>query len=910
MAEILARLDAVARERPHAIALLARGASKSFAALEDDSARLAAALRAHGVRPGDVVALSLGRRAEHVVAMLAAWRAGAAFLPVDEAAPPDRVRAMLEESRARVVVTSGDDGVLVERLAGDRAPLGAPGDALAYVIYTSGSSGRPKGVRVSHRGLVPVLEPQVRAFGLAAGKRALLVLSTAFDASISDIGTSLLAGATLVIPAAAPTPATLVDLLRAHAITHVDVPPAFLPRIDPDRAPPSLETVVIGGEVCPPAAVRAWARRARVVNVYGPTEATICTSLCACDESWDAPLLGEPLDHVRYAIDGDELLIAGPGLALGYVEQPELEARAFVVRGGERWYRTRDRVRRRADGRLEFVGRVDRQIKLRGRLVCPEEMESALRALDGVAEAAVVDDAGGSRGSLTALVAARDGAALDAAGLRERLAGRLPRWMVPRVVVVDAIPRGATGKIERAPGAGCPFGIEDPRARLVADAMASVLDVAGIAEHDDFAALGGDSLAAVEVSARAALSGVEIDPSIILRERTPAAIARAASPRDRTAAELDAIAEGLAREVERAAPATPTDDAWLVTGATGFLGRRLVPELLARTRATIHCLVRADDAARARERLGALGRHERVVVHVGDVAARDLGLATGEWRALAASVRHVVHAAAAIGVALSFEELEASNVRGALEIARFACAGANKTVLHVSTLATLAATDLDADVLDDETSLAAGTRVHGAYAQSKRVAETLLARAVPDLTIVRPGLLTGDSRTGIPSPSCPLHAFLRAAIALRCLPLHDAERLRVDVTPIDRAARLVADVATSPARPRVVHVASERGASLADLVRALRAHVAIEDAPQDAFLRAARDRLPRDAALALVASAHRLLGFEGARGLDLFLHTGRVFPCRALRAATGETIPPADDGLLARYALAAMEGRA
>ncbi len=242
MRDFIRLFEQVASERRDASAVVARDATLSFFALRSEARRLAEELRLAGVRQGDVVALSLGRTSLHVVGMLAVWYSQAAFLPIDPTAPEDRVRALLGESRARVLLVEEGARAAVLSLPRGRTPLGAEGDDLAYVIYTSGSTGRPKGVRVGHRGLCPVLLEQVHAFGLDPGKRALLSLSTAFDASISDIGTSLLSGATLVIAEESPSPAVLAERLRTDAITHADLPPSILPLVDPATLPPSLET--------------------------------------------------------------------------------------------------------------------------------------------------------------------------------------------------------------------------------------------------------------------------------------------------------------------------------------------------------------------------------------------------------------------------------------------------------------------------------------------------------------------------------------------------------------------------------------------------------------------------------------------------------------------------------------------
>ena len=306
------------------------------------------------------------------------------------------------------VSTLAVDGAYSD-LADEFAPIATSAADLAYVIYTSGTTGQPKGVAVEQRGLPALLHSQIEAFQLSAESRVLWMLSPAFDASISDVGTTLLSGAALHIEAPdgalttrSLTPAAVLETLHRRGITHADLPPALVAQLDADEAPQSLKTIVIGGEPCPPAAVRSWARRCRVVNVYGPTEATVCTSLCVCDpERWERPLIGRPIDGVRYMIDAPvadrddpgatgELMISGPCLARGYVNQPDLTAARFVTMNGARWFRTGDRVRRDADVELVFLGRMDRQLKIRGYRIEPEEIEAAIRAMPTVGQCAVV----------------------------------------------------------------------------------------------------------------------------------------------------------------------------------------------------------------------------------------------------------------------------------------------------------------------------------------------------------------------------------------------------------------------------------------------------------------------------------------------------------------------------------------
>src|SRR5262249_34963187 len=259
------------------------------------------------------VGLSIGKSGAYIAALLGTWSVGAAFVPLDPGLPPVRRRWMIGDVAPRLLM----DADAVEALRTEGAPARAPHVAAtsdtAYILYTSGTTGRPKGVIVPHRGLLNLFEQQIEAFALDASSRAILFVSTAFDASLSDVGTTLLAGATLVIPERSDVAdaTALASTLERRRITHADLPPSILRRLDPERPASALSTVVIGGEPCDPAVARRWAANVRLVNVYGPTEATICTSLCVCDPvRWSRPLLGVPLDGIVYRVMADDRDVA------------------------------------------------------------------------------------------------------------------------------------------------------------------------------------------------------------------------------------------------------------------------------------------------------------------------------------------------------------------------------------------------------------------------------------------------------------------------------------------------------------------------------------------------------------------------------------------------------------------------
>ncbi|WP_329372864.1 non-ribosomal peptide synthase/polyketide synthase [Streptomyces sp. NBC_00669] len=388
---------------PDAVAVVCGGTELTYRQLDVRANRFAHALIGRGVGPEQVVAVALPRSVESVVAVLGVLKAGAAYLPVDPAYPRSRIAFMVEDARPAVVV---DDVAMVVECSDQ--PESDPRVVLdvrhpAYVIYTSGSTGRPKGVVVSHAGVASLVAGQIERFAVEPDSRVLQFASPSFDASVSEICTALLRGATLVLPPAADPLAALTD--PRLDITHVTVPPSVLAAL-PDGSV-TVSTLVVAGEACPPELVERWAPGRRMINAYGPTETTVCATMSdpLSPGTGVVPPIGRPIANTRvYVLDDrlqpvpqgvtGELYVAGAGLARGYLNRPDLTASRFVADpyglAGTRMYRTGDLVRRLGDGQLQYVGRADQQVKVRGFRVEPGEVEAALTEHPAVAQAAVL----------------------------------------------------------------------------------------------------------------------------------------------------------------------------------------------------------------------------------------------------------------------------------------------------------------------------------------------------------------------------------------------------------------------------------------------------------------------------------------------------------------------------------------
>ncbi|MFL5542842.1 MAG: non-ribosomal peptide synthetase [Longimicrobiaceae bacterium] len=546
-----------AAERPHAVALVAEGTTFTYAELNAHAAALARALRAAGVAPGSVVGLCTERSVEMVVGILGVLKAGSAYLPLDPAHPADRLGFMLRDARPRAILTQPHLAARLPAFSGpvlmvdgsgqppaggaaEAEPAAPGGERLAYVMYTSGSTGAPKAVMIPHRGIWNCIRHLSTAWPLDETDAVLFKTPFTFDPSLEEIFHALWCGARLVIgdPEAHRDPAHVVETVVRHRITATQLVPSLLEAMleQPGvEACTSLRVVFSGGE-----ALRAdLARRAAVrlpemavVNGYGPTEVSVEITLWHYrgDEAGPLVPIGRPIANTRiYLLDdhlhlvpvgvAGELYAGGLGVGHGYLGRPALTAERFVPDPfspvpGARMYRTGDLARYGADGTIEFIGRVDFQVKVHGVRIEPGEIEAALREHPAVREAVVVaHGAGRSPARLAAYVVPAAGAAPNAGELRAFLLERLPAPMVPGVfVALDALPRTSTGKLDRQalpePGAGRPalgHAYQAPRDEVetaLAAIWREVLGVETVGVRDDFFELGGDSFVAVRLMAR------------------------------------------------------------------------------------------------------------------------------------------------------------------------------------------------------------------------------------------------------------------------------------------------------------------------------------------------------------------------------------------------------------------------
>jgi amino acid adenylation domain-containing protein/thioester reductase-like protein len=807
-----------ASRAPQAPAVIEDDVALTYLELNSRANQLAHLLLAQGVQSGDHVPIVMPRSLQLLIAQLAVLKCGGAYIPIDPSMPRERQLLLVRDCGAHRVLGIGPSSTIPEgeswhwidcaaltRACG-AAPAGNPDVpsaplAPAYVMYTSGSTGMPKGVVVPHRA-VNKLVRNTNYVHIVPSDRIAHCSNPAFDASTFEIWGALLNGAAVVIvPQAVVLEAQrFAELLSRSRVTVLWLTVGLFSQYAEVLAGVfgQLRYLFTGGDVVEPAIIRRVLQRSpprHLMNAYGPTECTTFTTtyeVDAVDAAARSIPIGRPISNTQvYILDefmqpvpvavAGEMYIGGDGVALGYLNRPDSTRQRFVANPfacdpDARLYRTGDLARWRAGGVIEFVGRGDQQVKVRGFRVEPGEIEAHLARHVDVNEAVVVAQDNAAAGKqLVAYVTGRGECTPTAPSLRSHLARVLPEYMLPSAfVVLESLPLTANGKIDRralpAPGAECYVrqAYEAPRGAVeqtLASIWEELLQVEHVSRQDDFFGLGGHSLLVLQAVFRIQQRlGCAISARDVYRSPTLGALALRIAGETTVDEIVDLSREAVLNEriVPAAGPCRATVAAVLLTGATGFVGRFILAQLLRETTATIYCMVRAPSTRHAMQRLRTtlqkwdLWRTEfepRIVPVVGDLRRPGLGIDEQAYCMLAERVDSIYHCATSMNHLETYGAARAANVASVAELLRLATSQTPKLLNYISTLSVFRPNAAQPARVVHE-----GTPIDGeqhpsanGYAASKWVAEKIFAlaqaRGVP-CNIFRLGLVWADSEQG------------------------------------------------------------------------------------------------------------------------------------------------------------------
>ncbi|WP_414584330.1 amino acid adenylation domain-containing protein [Scytonema sp. PCC 10023] len=855
-------------QTPDAVAVVFENEQLTYRELNAKANQLAHNLRSLGVGPEVLVGICVERSLLMIIGLLGILKASGAYVPLDPTYPQERLTWMLSNSQVSVLLTQKQmlvgqefdelhlvsldtDWEVISHESEENLVSKTTPENLAYIIYTSGSTGQPKGVLVTQQNLVHSTRARI-AYYRKPVTSFLLIPSFAFDASVACIFWTLCQGGTLVLfqEGFQKDIWQLTKLIVQHQVSHwLSVPSLYstlLATIDPDLLV-ELHTVIVGGESCSTELVerhRLSLPHTSLFNEYGPTEATVWSSVYNC-QNYDlknSVPIGRPIANTQiYLLDSHlqpvpigvpgEVYIGGLGLAKGYLNRPDLTEEKFIPnpfnksKESDRLYKTGDLVRYLADGNIEFLGRIDNQVKVRGFRIELGEIEVVLTQHSEVKEAVVMaqQDATGNQ-YLVAYVVPKQKAVPKSSELRRFLKEKLPEYMVPKVfVMLEALPLTPNGKVDRRalPIANQTRCDDDtiyvaPRTSIeeqLAIIWSELLGLEQVSINDNFFELGGHSLLLTQLIFRVRETfQLELPLRSLFEMPTVASLAGSIEMVQNTG--FDTIGGKTVAELQAEAVLDPTirpeaiqreyttePASIFLTGATGFLGAFLLDELLQKTQADIYCLVRAANAEEGKNKLCknlemySLGNEHfssRIIPVVGDLSQPLFGLSEAQFLRLANKIDVIYHNGALVNFVYPYEQLKAANVLGTQEVLRLASLIKVKPVHYVSTLSVFPAqSDSDVQVFCEQDCLEHDGILQNGYAQSKWVAEKLVAIARSRgllVSIHRLGRITGNSKTGVWNTNDFMCSMIKCCIQLGSVPKIDG---LLDMTPVDYVSQAI-----------------------------------------------------------------------------------------------------------------------
>ncbi|MBW4451347.1 MAG: amino acid adenylation domain-containing protein [Nostoc indistinguendum CM1-VF10] len=862
--------EAQVEKTPDAVAVVYQEQSLTYRELNQKANQLAHYLQKLGVRPEILVGICVERSLEMIVGLLGILKAGGAYLPLDPVYPQERLAYMLADAQVSVLLTQEcllanfpdtpakviciDNAELIAQQLQTNPINQSNPNNLVYVIYTSGSTGKPKGVMIEQGSLVNYTQAAIAEYEINSSDRILQFASISFDAAAEEIFPCLVQGATLVLRTDEMLSSIphFLEKSQQQSLTILDLPTVFWQQLTAELSalkltlPSSLRLLIIGGEKASIDKVLTWQecvnKRIRLINSYGPTEATVVATTFDLSEptfTQEIPI-GKAVYNIQtYILDGHlqpvsigipgELYIGGQGLARGYLNRPDLTAEKFIpnpFKEGKKLYKTGDLVRYRHDGNMEIIGRVDHQVKIRGFRIELREIEAKLVQHSLVQDAVVIviEDNPNNKRLIAYIVANTQNSEL-VNNIRQFLKQSLPEYMIPAVfVLLEKFPLTPNGKVDHRA-----LPIPDktyysivknyiaPRTQTetkLAKIWAELLNIQQVSIEDNFFDLGGHSLLLTQLVFRIRQTWqIELPLSSLWEMPTIAGLAQsietaqnmgystiAITSKNKINWQAEAALDSAILPEKAIKYSTETAGIFL-TGATGFVGAFLLYELLQQTQANIYCLVRAANLEEGKKRIqSSLESYliwddsfsSRIIAIIGNLSEPFLGLSRQKFQELADLIDVIYHNGALVNHASPYATLKAANVLGTQEVLRLATQFKVKPVHFMSTDGVFSVKgDSGVKVIQEQDSLDDYQVPSGGYTQSKWVAEKLVTiardRGLP-VTIHRIGRVSGHSKTGVFNQNDFLYRLIIGCIKLEKVP--DGNMIE-DMAPVDYVSKAV-----------------------------------------------------------------------------------------------------------------------
>lgn len=779
------------------------------------------------------IGIFMDKSADYIAAVFSVTLSNNSFVPLDPSLPIDRLSFIINDANIDCVMTNENfhkhqllskinKPIVLLKKSSCQHEIVFEQDALFYTIYTSGTTGVPKGVELSFKGIDNVISQQVDLFELDHSN-IYLFLSINFDASLSDIYCSLYSGSTLFIDESIKKEISkFIDFVKDNTISYIDIPPSFIKLIDP-KTMPSLKSIVIGGEVADANTVCDYVKYMKVINVYGPTEATICTSYSICDKDWSIPYIGQPLKGVSYAVfdnnlnpvfSGEgELYISGIQLALGYTN-PKLTTERFLKIDDIVYYKSGDKVSVTLSG-IEFIGRIDRQIKHNGQLICLEEIEQTINCLKEIESVSVVY-------KNKKLYAYYEGS-ITKEKIIDFIGSMLPTYMIPHFFINNIIPKTANGKNDSKS-----LSSSNTLFEHILGLYSVILEMSDIDASKSFRELGADSINFIQLQEGLNKLGISIPYNYLFDNNTIEDIVNYKYYRQLTKNE---IVMGFDFKTLKS-PDTfnfISNRVALCTGANGSLGMHILNDIVDQYD-KIYCLIRANNYNEAVDKWQkskedfsmTFNDSSIIIVPISNLADQYMGMNLEDYYTLSKQVGHIYHNAANVNNMKTYNELYNDNVIATVNVLNFSFTGLLKKVNYASTLSVYVSGEHSQNAIFYEDALTIDDEIlFNGYSQTKWLCDYLMTYSNQYNTIkqFRLGLLVPETFTHKDHNSF-LYQTLSLLKAADTVP-YDIKKSCFDFTPVNWASSIIAAISVSDDSEHIYNVTTNKKVYYSTLVQQL-----------------------------------------------------------------------------------------